>query len=146
MIIQDIYLKDYDWSIRVYYEIDAVYLHSIMNDLEALHCEDPEECLDRFLKAGLNSGLTYTSPKQNSSLVLIGKTSSPAEFQSTFDHEKGHLATHIAEVLDIDLYSEDYQYLVGEIGKQMFPAAQLFMCECGRHSIKSLLNKRDYNE
>lgn len=67
--------------------------------------------------------------------MLIGITSSADEFQSTFDHEKGHLAMHICSALHINPFSEEYQYLTGEIGKQLFKIAKKFMCEHCRGDI-----------
>ena len=113
MIIQDIYLRKYDWTVRVYYEVDDVYTDLIIEDLYDIGCDNPKETVEDFLSSGLNCGFTYSNGLYRASIIIIGLTSEPAEFQSTFDHEKGHLATHIAEFEDIDLYSEEYQYLVG---------------------------------
>ena len=54
---------------------------------------------------------------------------SASEFQNTFDHEKGHLAMHIANALNIDLLGEEFQYLTGEIGQKMFLVARRFLCD-----------------
>jgi hypothetical protein len=83
-----------------------------------------------------NIGLTYSNLKGKCSVVVIGLTSSPAEFQNTFDHEKGHLAMHICEIYDIDPFSEEFQYLTGEIGQAMFPVAKNFLCEHCRIKLK----------
>lgn len=80
-------------------------------------------------------GLSIVRFGYSATLTLLGRTSSPEEFQSTFDHEKGHLATHIALTDDIHLIGEEYQYLVGEIGKLMYPVAKYFLCE---HCINEL--------
>ena len=85
---------------------------------------------------GYNTGLTYSNRKGRCSVVVIGLTSSPAEFQNTFDHEKGHLAMHICETDGINPFSEEYQYLTGEIGQQMFPIAKNFLCEHCRIKLK----------
>lgn len=72
--------------------------------------------------------------------MVIGITETPEEFQSTFDHEKGHLAMHIAETDNMDIFGEEFQYLTGEIGKQLFPVAKKFMCEHCRVKIKGGYN------
>lgn len=69
-------------------------------------------------------------------MVVIGLTTSSEEFQNTLDHEKGHLAMHIAEALDIDLYKEEFQYLTGMIGQVMFKIAKRFLCDHCRSYIK----------
>ena len=88
-----------------------------------------------FTSGELNRGYTFTNSKLKTSIVIIGKTSSADEFQNTFDHEKGHLVMHISQSLGIDVYSEDYQYLAGEIGREMFKEAKKFMCDCCRQKL-----------
>jgi len=39
--------------------------------------------------------------------MVIGETTSADEFFNTFIHEIGHAATHIAEYIGIDPYSEE---------------------------------------
>lgn len=136
MIVQDFYLKRWDWDVRVYYYVDDYYADDILDDLEAIGCYDTD-IIDILFSKPYNTGLTYTSPYYNSALIVISETTSPEEFQSTFDHEKGHLAVHIADSLGIDLRSEEFQYLVGEIGKKMYPIAKLFLCE---HCSVDLIN------
>lgn len=88
------------------------------------------------LSAGrLDTGLTYTNKREGESIMVIAKTSSPSEFAHSYDHEKGHLAMHIAQAYDIDPYGEEFQYLSGDISKKMFPAAKMFMCDCCRKKL-----------
>lgn len=89
-----------------------------------------EACL-----CGVNSGLTYSNFKNRSSVIVIGLTSSAAQFQNTFDHEKGHLAMHICGFLNIDPFGEEFQYLVGEIGQNMFLVAKTFLCDRCRKQL-----------
>ena len=131
MIVQDIYLEDYDWSIRVYYAVHEYFISNILIDLLDIDCDE-----ESFFKIkGLmetgndNIGFTYTNTEMGASLMLIGKTNSSDEFQDTFDHEKGHLVMHISSALGIDPYSEEYQYLAGEVGKRMFKVAKKFLCD-----------------
>ena len=74
--------------------------------------------------------------------MLISPTTSASEFQSTFDHEKGHLVMHIAEVEGIDVHGEEYQYLAGEVGRRMFKVAKRFMCDTCRNDVMDLFFKR----
>lgn len=131
MIVQDIYLEDYDWSIRVYYAVHEYFISNILIDLLEIDCD--EESFFRIkglMETGNdNIGFTYTNTEMGASLMLIGKTDSSDEFQDTFDHEKGHLVMHISSALGIDPYSEEYQYLAGEVGKRMFKVAKKFLCD-----------------
>ena len=89
-----------------------------------------EKCLK-----GKNTGLTYSNLKYKCSIMVIGLTSSPAEFQNTMDHEKSHLAMHIGETLNLDVFGEEYEYLIRDIGQEMFPVAKQFLCEHCRKDL-----------
>lgn len=142
MIIQNVYLEDWDWYVKVYYAVDTFYMDSILGDLESMGCSARKlNNIEKTLtESPYNNGLTYSNIVYRWSLVVIGITESPEEFQNTFDHEKGHLAMHIAETDQIDIFGEEYQYLTGEIGKQLFPVAKKFMCEHCRIDLKGSCN------
>lgn len=137
MIVQDIYLQDYDWSIRVYYAVHEYFISNILIDLLDIDCDEESFFkIKRLMETGKdNIGFTYTNTEMRASLMLIGKTDSSDEFQDTFDHEKGHLVMHISSALEIPVYSEDYQYLAGEVGKRMFKVAKRFLCDHCRQYI-----------
>lgn len=77
----------------------------------------------------LNTGFTYTDEQKHVTFMVIGKTTSAKEFFNTFIHEIGHAAAHIAEYYKIPPYSEELQYLQGEIALQMFEDAKELMCD-----------------
>lgn len=110
MIIQDIYLSKYKWHIKVYYAVDAYYAEDILDELLNYNPTVGEYAKIQTLMENYeyNTGFTLTDYDLKQSLVIIGLTTSPSEFQSTFDHEKGHLAMHIAKYYDIDPYGEEY--------------------------------------
>lgn len=142
MITQIIYLENYDWLIKVYYVITD-YSEEILEELESIGCHPYafKRAEDMVSDNVYNTGFTYTDSDKHISFIIIGPTDSPEEFVSTYDHEKGHAATHIAEYYDIDPFSEDYQYLQGEIGKEMFSVAKKFMCEhCRTNMIVNFIN------
>lgn len=139
MIIQELYLDNFDWYVKVYYAVDKYYSKEILNELINIGCKDEDlySAKELLTSGKLNSGLTYSSFKHNSSIVVIGLTTSADEFQNTFDHEKGHLAMHIAKYYNIEPFSEDFQYLTGDIGIKMFKVAKHFLCDnCRRKLIK----------
>ena len=131
MIVQHIYLSKYDWYIIVFYVIDHIDTEEVLNTLKSMDCDEIVlEGIELNLSGDvLNTGFTVSNIEDRISVVLIGPTSDAAEFQNTYDHEKGHVATHIAKTLDIDAYGEGMQYLNGTIGKQMFPVAKYFLCD-----------------
>ena len=136
MIVQDIYLENYDWSVRVYYAVNEYYISNILVDLIDIDCDEEAYFnIKRLMEMRKNNiGFTYSNIEERASLVLIGITDSANEFQDTYDHEKGHLVMHISRALGIDPYSEEYQYLAGEVGKRMFRKAKKLLCDtCRRH-------------
>ena len=136
MIVQDIYLENYDWSVRVYYAVNEYYISNILVDLIDIDCDKEAYFnIKRLMEMRKNNiGFTYSNIEERTSLVLIGITDSADEFQDTYDHEKGHLVMHISRALGIDPYSEGYQYLAGEVGKRMFKKAKKLLCDtCRRH-------------
>lgn len=137
MIIQTIYLPRYKWTITVYYAVDGYYSEQILEELERYNPSEFEYNQIKGLMENYeyNTGFTFTNYDEKESLVVIGLTTSPAEFQDTFDHEKGHLAMHIAQYYEISPYGEKYQYLVGDIGKKLFPVARRFLCEHCRKEL-----------
>ena len=137
MIVQDIYLPEYDWHCKVFYSVTTYWVEDILHDLKQIGCpRNNYKKASRNLNAGeLNTGLTYSNSQIGESVMVIAKTSSADEFANSYDHEKGHLAKHIALAYDIDPYGEEFQYMSGDIAKKMFPIAKKFMCECCRKKI-----------
>lgn len=140
MITQNFYLKDWDWYVTVFYAVDTYYIDDILGALEEIGCSDSgiKKAEEVFTEKTYNTGLTYSNLDGRCSVIIIGLTSSASEFQNTFDHEKGHLAMHICEADNIDPFSEEYQYLTGEIGQAMFPIAKNFLCVHCRVRLKGV--------
>ena len=128
-------MDDWDWYVMVFYAVDTYYMDEILDELENLGCIYADEIEEDLTQNPYNNGLTYSNVSKRVSLIVIGLTETPDEFQNTYDHEKGHLAMHIAEEDHIDVFGEEFQYLVGEIGKKTFPEARKFMCEHCRKEL-----------
>ena len=110
-------------------------MDEILEELEMIGCTYADEIEEDLTQHPYNNGLTYSNMRRRVSVVVIGLTETPDEFQNTYDHEKGHLAMHIAEEDRMDVFGEEFQYLAGEIGKQTFPIARRFMCEHCRKDL-----------
>lgn len=131
MIRQTIYLGNYDWTVTIYYAVTSVWSERILGELADMGCSDKDynRARQNLESGNLNTGLTFSSARFHESLMVIGLTSSPEEFASTYDHEKGHLARQICQAFGINPYGEEAQYLAGDIGRKMFPVAKRFLCE-----------------
>ena len=137
MIVQDIRLPRYRWHVRVYYAVTAYWTDDIICDLVRIGCHDTElrRAYANLTRVGLDTGLTYSNRRTHESVMVIGLTSSAAQFQNSLDHEKGHLVKHISLAFGLDPYGEEQQYLSGEIGQRMFPVARRFLCEHCRSKL-----------
>lgn len=137
MIVQDIYLPEYEWHCKIFYFVTTYWVDDILNELKRIGCSrNKYRKAKQNLESGeLNTGLTFSNSMNGESVMVIAKTSSPDEFANSYDHEKGHLAKHIALAYGIDPYGEEYQYMSGDIAKKMFPVAKRFMCECCRKKL-----------
>ena len=74
-----------------------------------------------------NTGFTYTNPEIHRAVVVIGPTTSGAEFTNTLVHEIHHLAVAIASELGLDLESETPAYLAGDSARALAEV----VCELG---------------
>lgn len=131
MIVQVVYLEKYDWLLKVYYEVETKDQDIILNELDSIDCSPKAfySLADQLESGHLNTGFTYTDNQLRVTFIIISKTTSASEFQNTFDHEKGHAAIHIANALHLDLTGESFQYLQGDIGKELFRGARRFLCD-----------------
>lgn len=138
MIVQDIYIENYDWCVKIYYAVSTYWVERILQDLRAIGCNGMElEKAEHNLFAGnLNTGLTYSDFNGHNSVMVISLTSTPAEFLNSWLHEMRHLSRHIEQTYGISPYGEEAAYLAGDIGQRMFPVAKKFICE---HCRKELL-------
>ena len=126
MVLQNIYLDVWDWYLRVFYDVDD--LNEAVSELESVGC--PEDLIyyvkERLI--GKNTGFTYSDIKYRFSIIIISKTSGSSEFYNTLDHEKLHVLLHISEACNINLDSEEFEYLSGERAERLYPVSKQFIC------------------
>ena len=138
LLCQEFVLKGWHWHVRVLYVVDNIPIDFIIRELERIGCDelDIESAINVLDVDEDNRGITFSNDKTRDTVIVIGETSCPAQFAHSFDHEKLHLAMHIAKIDKIDPFSEELAYLVGEIGFQTFPVAKRFLCEHCREDLK----------
>ena len=138
VLAQEFYLDDFYWNVKVFYVVDNIPIEYLLKELSKIGCTNADlRAAEKVLNDGTdNKGITYSNFKEQESIIIIGETSCPAEFQHSFDHEKIHLAMHILKAFDLDPYGEDLAYLVGNIGLEMFPIAKKFLCEHCREELE----------
>jgi len=118
--------------------VDLIPIDYIIEELKGIGCTDDDIniAIDVLDNGEDDKGITFSNNDTRETIIVIGETSCPAQFSHSFDHEKLHLAMHIAKVDEIDPFSEELAYLAGEIGFQTFPVAKQFLCEHCREDLK----------
>ena len=116
--------------------MDASTLLAMMNGDNGFDNYYIDNLQSMLLYGGVNWGVTYTNSDVNTSIIVIGKITNAEQFQNTFDHKKGHLATHITQIYNINPYGEKYQYLVEDIGLKLFKVAKQYLCDNCRNKLK----------
>ena len=86
-----------------------------------------DEAEELMSEGGYNTGFTYANPGIHRAVVVVGPTTSGAEYIDTFTHEIHHLAVAIASELGIDLESETPAYLAGDSARALAEV----VCELG---------------
>lgn len=138
ILAQEFTLTKWDWRVRVFYVVDLIPIDFIIEELYGIGCteRDIDNAVNVLDNGKDNRGITFSNDEERESIIVIGETSCPAQFSNSFDHEKLHLAMHIARVDNIDPFGEEIAYLAGEIGLQTFPIAKRFLCEHCREDLK----------
>lgn len=132
MKIKELEIPRYRWSIRVFFPVTRYNIDAIMCALEDINC--PEHILERVydnLQSGsVDTGFTYSNLRQRSTVMVIGMTSSPAEFLNSFEHELRHFVDDVAKTMNIDLTGEKVAYLTGDINLYLWDDIHDFICCC----------------
>lgn len=144
MIVQDFYIPKYDWRVRVYYAVTTYWISEILCELHRIGCrgEDFKQAYRNLSSGALNTGLTYSDFEERETVMVIALTSSPGEFQNSWDHEKGHLYDHdsINELLSWAKETlNNKRYPVGEF--QLDKCAKILDCEKYLDSMILVISK-----
>jgi len=86
-----------------------------------------EQADDLMRTCDYNCGFTFANPRKKRAVVVIGPTTSGAEFTDTLVHEVHHLAVAIAAELGIDLEGEGPAYVAGDAARDLADV----VCELG---------------
>ena len=134
----NLHLPKYAWRVKVFMPVTSLNVTEVMAALNRIGISQTNlrNAYESIMNEEFNAGLTYSNPRYRESVVVIGVASCVGEFYDTLIHEQTHLAMHIAEASGIDVCTEEFAYLVGDIARLLFPHAEPFLCE---HCRKKLL-------
>lgn len=131
--------KDYElncgWKVRVYYAVTCYWADEIMDDLIGLGCsgENLRAAKESLWGCHLNTGLTYSSFEDSTTLIVVGMADSADQYQNSIVHEQFHAIQHICRALDINIMSETACYIMGELAEKMHKDSHKLTC-CGCHA------------
>lgn len=141
MITQEIYIRKYNWRVYAYYAISTYYIDDILQHLWEIGLDgmSAKKAYENLSNNALDTGLCYSNYAQRTSIIVIAKTTSAAQFLNSLTHEASHACIHIATASYVDLRSEDYAYMVGDLCMEMYDKVKHLLCDCCR-------DKDDYYE
>lgn len=114
-------LSDYDWKVKVYYDVDKDDIDFCIKELTRLTNSSKyhKACRETLYTNKKDRGYIYTSYNKRESVIFIGIPSSTGELIDTITHEANHLKSHIATYYNLDEKGEEVSYLIGNIVQYM---------------------------
>lgn len=137
MITHVFHIHQHDWLVKAYINSDDSDADLILGELWSVGADmdTMREAFRNLREWKVNTGLTYTSPWNRTTIMVVSKTTSAKEFFNTLVHEISHAKTHICEYLGIDLTSEEASYFSGGLARDLFPHVKHLLCESCRDKI-----------
>lgn len=134
MITHVFHIHQHDWLVKAYINSDASDAELILGDLLSVGADmETMRLAFRNLRGGLkNTGLTYTSRWNRTTIMVVSKSTSAEEFFNSLVHEMCHAMVHICGVEEIDLTSEQASYFIGGLARDLFPHVKHLLCESCR--------------
>ena len=118
------------WQVECYFALTG-YRNEI---IEALRwCGAPDGVItrvqDNMRRNSLDTGFTFSAPHNRRSVMVIGLTSSSAEFVNSFCHELRHLTDDMARERGMALCGEEVAYLCGDIALRLADIVSQLACD-----------------
>lgn len=115
------YLKIGRWSVGFMFCIDEYDINRITDIMKetGASADIIDSAIRLMLSDKMNTGFTYTDATDLVAIVVVGPSSSGAEFIDTLVHEIHHLAVAIASNLGINLDEETPAYISGDLARDM---------------------------
>lgn len=126
----NIYLKEYDWLVRVYVGKTCLDTPEILDTLRMFGCKGKNlrDAGKELRKCEYNTGMTYSYTGDKITVLVIGVTDSAMQFFNSLTHEIMHLSVHISVFKGIDLESEEPCYIAGEAAMKIYHHVREFLC------------------
>lgn len=89
-----------------------------------------------MLRDRMDTGFTYTNPYRRHVVMVVGRSSSGAEFINSFVHELRHLADDFARGNDFALDGEPIAYFSGDMAYALADVVCALGCDCCRKKAR----------
>ena len=134
MIRQVAYLPEFDWVIKAYFSVSDYWTDEIMAELAFAGANEEQmwKSYDSLISGNLDEGICFSGADTRTSVLVVAKTSSAAEFYNSTTHEFCHLAAQIAQIIGVDPAGEEVAYMVGEMARDFYPSIKHLLCDCCR--------------
>lgn len=129
----NIYLRKYDWLVRVFVGVHKLNSNLIVRSLSDFGChgDNLNEAYEVLYQGKKNTGICFSNPRERMSVIVISVTTSAKEFFNSVVHEVSHLVCHIAVEDRINLEGEELCYLAGDTARALYPhIKELLCCNC----------------
>ncbi len=137
MIRHTFHVREHDWTFRVYIALTEYWADEILGHLWRLGAPMPVmKSANANLRSGrLNGGLTYASPSERETLIVVAKTTTAAELFNSVVHEIDHACMFTFPLVGITPGTEEAAYFKGGLGREIFPMIQPYLCDCCRRKM-----------
>jgi hypothetical protein len=128
------HIGQHDWIVKAYVDTTSEDAKEILGELKSVGADvDVMRLAYTNLSSGkVNTGLTYASPWNRETVIVVSRASSAEEFFNSIVHEIAHAGVYTCEALGIDLKSEQAAYFQGGLARDLYPCIKEFLCECCR--------------
>lgn len=131
MITRDINISKYGWQARIFFAISRYEIDDVTKALEEIGCPGKiyAQAVKQMERGEVNTGFTYSNKALRRSVMLVGRTSSGAQFVNSFSHELRHLSDDIASTYGMEMAGEEVAYLTGDIAQKLSDVVSHLSCE-----------------
>lgn len=131
LILRSFDIEKYDWHVDFFFSITHYEQQPILEVLSNLRASSSviERIAQKMTDDKVNTGFTYSNAALRSSVVVIGKSSSGAQFLNSFCHELRHLTDDIALEEGMQISGEEPAYLTGDIALLLSDIVCHFTCD-----------------
>lgn len=132
MTSNTIYLRPYDWILRVFFDVKPQHVYHVIPAMEdsAISSRIIKRATSLIRSGNRNYGFAATNSEIKETVIVIGECTSREEFLNTLEHEIRHLVDDIAECYNITKSGEEVGYITGTVNTLLTQNIDRYFCEC----------------